>query len=63
VLTHYAVEQDTTDLANGLVLINMVVDIERIGDYCKNILDLAINQINLSFHQKYQKILPLLKMR
>ena len=43
VLTHYAVEQDTTDLANGLVLINMVVDIERIGDYCKNILDLAIN--------------------
>ncbi|MCH7612377.1 MAG: hypothetical protein IIB95_05300 [Candidatus Marinimicrobia bacterium] len=43
VLTHYAVEQDTTDLANGLILINMVVDIERIGDYCKNILDLAIN--------------------
>ncbi len=43
VLTHYAVEQDTTDMANGLILINMVVDIERIGDYCKNILDLAIN--------------------
>jgi len=43
VLTHYAVEQDTTDLSNGLVLINTVVDIERIGDYCKNILDLAIN--------------------
>ena len=43
VLTHYAVEQDTTDLADGLILINMVVDIERIGDYCKNILDLAIN--------------------
>ena len=43
VLTHYAVEQDTSDMANGLILINMVVDIERIGDYCKNILDLAIN--------------------
>ncbi|MDP6629215.1 MAG: PhoU domain-containing protein [Candidatus Marinimicrobia bacterium] len=43
VLTHYAVEQDTTDMANGLILINMVVDIERIGDYAKNILDLAIN--------------------
>ena len=43
VLTHYAVDQDTTDLADGLILINMVVDIERIGDYCKNILDLAIN--------------------
>ena len=40
VLTHYAVEQDTTDMANGLILINMVVDIERIGDYAKNILDL-----------------------
>ena len=43
VLTHYAVDQDTTDMANGLILINMVVDIERIGDYAKNILDLAIN--------------------
>ena len=43
VLTHYAVEQDTSNMANGLILINMVVDIERIGDYCKNILDLAIN--------------------
>lgn len=44
VLTHYAVEQDTSDMADGLILINMVVDIERIGDYCKNILDLAINR-------------------
>lgn len=43
VLTHYAVEQDTSDMADGLILINMVVDIERIGDYAKNILDLAIN--------------------
>ena len=43
VLTHYAVEQDTSNMADVLILINMVVDIERIGDYCKNILDLAIN--------------------
>ncbi|MBU36052.1 MAG: hypothetical protein CMG29_02425 [Candidatus Marinimicrobia bacterium] len=43
VLTHYAVKQDTSDMADGLILINMGVDIERIGDYCKNILDLAIN--------------------
>jgi len=43
VLTHYAVDQNTSDMADGLILINMVVDIERIGDYCKNILDLAIN--------------------
>ena len=46
VLTHYAVEQNTTDMANGMILINMVIDIERIGDYCKNILDLAINHPN-----------------
>lgn len=43
VLTHYAIKQKTTDLPSGLILINMVVDIERIGDYSKNILDLAIN--------------------
>ncbi len=43
VLTHYSVEQNTSNMADGLILINMVVDIERIGDYCKNILDLAIN--------------------
>ena len=43
VVTHYAITQNTEDLPNGLGLLNMVVDIERIGDYCKNILDLAIN--------------------
>ena len=43
VLTHYSVQSEKVDIANGLILINMVVDIERIGDYCKNILDLAIN--------------------
>lgn len=43
VMTHYAVANTTMDIPNGLVLINMVVDIERIGDYSKNILDLAIN--------------------
>ena len=40
VLTHYSVEQKTSNMVNGLILINMVVDIERIGDYSKNILDL-----------------------
>ncbi len=43
VLTHYSVTNDQSDLANGLVLINMVVDIERLGDYTKNIVDLALN--------------------
>ncbi|SVB50072.1 uncharacterized protein METZ01_LOCUS202926, partial [marine metagenome] len=31
------------DVTSLMVLINMIVDIERIGDYSKNILDLAIN--------------------
>lgn len=42
VVTHYAISQDIDDLPNGLVLLNMVVDVERIGDYTKNILDLAL---------------------
>jgi phosphate uptake regulator len=43
VMTHLVMQEDSTDIPNGLVLINMVVDIERVGDYCKNILDLAIS--------------------
>ena len=40
VVTHYAVSQNVEDLPNGLVLLNMVVDVERVGDYTK---DLALN--------------------
>lgn len=43
VVTHYAIVQNMDDLPSGLVLLNMVVDIERVGDYTKNILDLALN--------------------
>ena len=43
VMTHLVMRGNTTDVPTGLVLINMVVDIERVGDYCKNILDLAIS--------------------
>lgn len=43
VMTHLVLQEDSTDIPNGLVLINMVIDIERLGDYCKNILDLAIS--------------------
>lgn len=42
VLTHLAVN-DVSDLNAGLVLISIVIDIERIGDYTKNIVDLAQN--------------------
>ena len=43
VVTHYAISQNVESLPNGLVLLNMVVDIERVGDYTKNILDLSLN--------------------
>ena len=41
VVTYYSISKDVTNIHSGLVLINMVVDIERVGDYTKNILDLA----------------------
>jgi len=41
VVTYYSISKDVTNIDSGLVLINIVVDIERIGDYSKNILDLA----------------------
>lgn len=42
VLTHLAVN-DVADLNAGLVLISIVIDIERIGDFTKNIVELAQN--------------------
>lgn len=40
VMTHCAV-QGASALPSGMVLVSIVIDMERIGDYCKNILDLA----------------------
>ncbi|GAB4255876.1 PhoU domain-containing protein [Deferrisoma sp.] len=40
VMTHCAVA-GTADLPSALVLVSIIIDIERIGDYCKNIVDLA----------------------
>ncbi len=42
VFTHLAVDTDR-DLHAGLVLISIVIDIERIGDYTKNIVELALH--------------------
>ena len=42
IITHYSLEQSTHDITSLMVMVNMIVDIERIGDYSKNILDLAI---------------------
>ena len=42
VVTHFSVSKNIDNLPNGLVLLNMVSDVERLGDYTKNILDMAI---------------------
>ena len=42
VMTHCAL-QGPTQLPGGLVLVSIIIDMERIGDYTKNIFDLAIN--------------------
>ena len=41
VMTHLAVS-GKGDITSGLVLVSIVIDLERIGDYAKNIHDLAI---------------------
>jgi len=45
VMTHLAVS-GTNDISSGLVMVSVVIDIERIGDYTKNIYDLAVNHPN-----------------
>ncbi|MCF7801341.1 MAG: hypothetical protein K9N34_04915 [Candidatus Marinimicrobia bacterium] len=42
VMTHLAIA-GATELAMGIRLVSIVIDIERIGDYTKNIVELAIN--------------------
>jgi len=41
ILTHFSVSP-TPDINLGLVLTSIVIDIERIGDYTKNIVELAV---------------------
>jgi len=42
VMTHLSLGH-TGDISSGLTLVSIVIDIERIGDYSKNIHDLAVN--------------------
>ena len=55
VMTHYAISRDIDDLPSGLVLLNMVVDVERVGDYTKNILDLALNHPNIIKSEEFSE--------
>ena len=41
IMTHLVVS-GKEDLASGLILVSVVIDIERIGDYTKNIYDLSV---------------------
>jgi phosphate uptake regulator len=43
VVTHLALEQRAQDIPSGLIFMNVVKDAERIGDYLKNIFDVAHN--------------------
>ena len=42
VMTHLSLGH-TSDIGSGLTLVSIVIDLERIGDYSKNIYDLAVN--------------------
>ncbi len=42
VFNHLAV-QGTTDLPSGLALVSIIIDMERLGDYAKNMVELAMD--------------------
>lgn len=43
VITHFSVSKNINEIPSGMVLLSIIIDVERLGDYTKNILDLAIN--------------------
>ncbi len=45
VMTHLSLRH-TADIGSGLTLVSIVIDLERIGDYSKNIYDLAVAHPN-----------------
>ena len=54
VLTHLAI-QGAKDVPAGLVLITIIIDIERIGDYTKNIVELVDAHAHTLSAGKYEK--------
>ena len=59
VMTHLAIA-GATELAMGIRLVSIVIDIERIGDYTKNIVELAINHPNrLQFGEFESEVEPI----
>ena len=43
VITHFSITKNINEIPSGMVLLSLIIDVERLGDYTKNILDLAIN--------------------
>ena len=41
-VTHFSMGENSKHIASGFILAEMTVDIERIGDYCKNISDITL---------------------
>ena len=66
VMTHCTII-GATSLPSGMVLISIIIDIERIGDYCKNIIDLNEihpQQLNFAIYKdKITKIETEIKWR
>ena len=41
-VTHFSMGENSKHIASGFILAEITVDIERIGDYCKNISDITL---------------------
>ena len=54
VMTHLVVS-GKEDLGSGLILVSVVIDIERIGDYTKNIYDLAVEHPQRLLAKSYEE--------
>ncbi|MFB0564342.1 MAG: PhoU domain-containing protein [Candidatus Aminicenantaceae bacterium] len=54
---NHLVVAGTERLPSGLVLVSIIIDIERIGDYTKNIVELAMNHPGKLLGGKFDKVL------
>ena len=56
VFNHLAV-QGTTDLPSGMALISIIIDIERLGDYAKNMVELAMDHPGKLHGGSYEEVI------
>lgn len=55
IMTYYVLHPEAANINNGFILANIVNDIERLGDYAKNILDIAIDYPDFIVGEKLPK--------